>query len=105
MEHGPRTPLAAVAEIAASAQPGIVVLEDATRHLTYRKLMTGVSLLAGQWRRLLGPDPGERVGVLLPNANATPVTYSACGRQTRSRPSSTSPAARRPCWPAPNWPA
>jgi acyl-[acyl-carrier-protein]-phospholipid O-acyltransferase / long-chain-fatty-acid--[acyl-carrier-protein] ligase len=71
---GPATPLAGVAEMA-GRRPGFVALEDATRQrLTYRRLMVGVNLLAGQWRNLLGAEAGERVGVLLPNVNATPVT-------------------------------
>jgi acyl-[acyl-carrier-protein]-phospholipid O-acyltransferase / long-chain-fatty-acid--[acyl-carrier-protein] ligase len=73
LEHGPATPLAAVAEMAAR-RPGMLILEDATRQeLTYRRLMTGVRLLAVQWRRRLGPEAGERIGVLLPNVNATPL--------------------------------
>jgi acyl-[acyl-carrier-protein]-phospholipid O-acyltransferase / long-chain-fatty-acid--[acyl-carrier-protein] ligase len=37
-------------------------------------LMVGVELLAQRWRVLLGAAEGERIGVLLPNVNATPVT-------------------------------
>jgi acyl-[acyl-carrier-protein]-phospholipid O-acyltransferase/long-chain-fatty-acid--[acyl-carrier-protein] ligase len=71
LEHGPATPLAAIAT-AAARRPGVIVLEDASRqHLTYRRLMAAASLMAEQWQQLL---PGERIGVLLPNANATPVT-------------------------------
>jgi acyl-[acyl-carrier-protein]-phospholipid O-acyltransferase / long-chain-fatty-acid--[acyl-carrier-protein] ligase len=74
MACGPATPWAAVAQMAAR-RPATVVLEDAThQQLTYRRLMVGVRLLAGQWRNLLGPDPGQRIGVLLPNVNATPIT-------------------------------
>jgi acyl-[acyl-carrier-protein]-phospholipid O-acyltransferase/long-chain-fatty-acid--[acyl-carrier-protein] ligase len=74
LEEGPRTPLAAVAQ-AAARRPGDVVLEDATRQaLTYRRLMAGVSVLAHRWQALFGPDAGERIGVLLPNVNAMPVT-------------------------------
>ena len=74
MGCGPTTPLAAVAQ-AAVRRPHTVILEDATRQqLTYRKLMVGVSVLSDQWRRALGSAAGERVGVLLPNVNATPVT-------------------------------
>lgn len=73
MEQGPATVLGAVAE-AAGERPRDVVLEDVTlQQLTNRKFMTGVRVLAGQWRRILGDLPGERVGVLLPNVNATPV--------------------------------
>jgi acyl-[acyl-carrier-protein]-phospholipid O-acyltransferase / long-chain-fatty-acid--[acyl-carrier-protein] ligase len=74
MDCGPATPLAAVARMAAQ-RPGLAVMEDATRQqLTSRTLMTSVRLLADRWRTLLGSAPGERIGVLLPNANATPVT-------------------------------
>jgi acyl-[acyl-carrier-protein]-phospholipid O-acyltransferase / long-chain-fatty-acid--[acyl-carrier-protein] ligase len=73
MEQGPKTVLGAVAETA-SKRPRDVVLEDVTlQQLTNRKFMTGVRVLAGQWRRILGDLPGERVGMLLPNVNATPV--------------------------------
>jgi acyl-[acyl-carrier-protein]-phospholipid O-acyltransferase / long-chain-fatty-acid--[acyl-carrier-protein] ligase len=73
-EYGPGSPLAAVASMAAR-RPKTVVLEDATRQqLSYRKLMVGVRLLAAAWERLIGEGAGERVGVLLPNVNAMPVT-------------------------------
>ena len=51
-------------------------MEDATlKTLTYRKLMVGAEVLAGALR---GPvSSGERVGLLLPNVNATPVVILA----------------------------
>lgn len=74
MEHGPATPLSAIASMAAK-RPGLIVLEDASRQtLTYRRLMVGADLLAQEWRRLPDSSPGERIGVLLPNVNAMPVT-------------------------------
>lgn len=74
LEHGPATALAAVAEMAAR-RPGMLILEDATRQeLTYRKLMTGVRLLAARWRQRFPSQTGDRIGVLLPNVNATPLT-------------------------------
>jgi acyl-[acyl-carrier-protein]-phospholipid O-acyltransferase/long-chain-fatty-acid--[acyl-carrier-protein] ligase len=74
MEHGPSTPLDAIVDIA-RRRPRDIVLEDITRQqLTYRRLMVGVDLLSRQWRAILGSDNGERIGVLLPNVNATPVT-------------------------------
>lgn len=74
MEHGPRNVLAAVAETAANI-PGRTALEDVTfKELTYRRLLVGADLLAREWRRRLGPAPGEPVGVLLPNVNSQPVT-------------------------------
>jgi len=73
MEQAPPTPLDAIAEMA-RRRPSQVVLEDVTRQcLTYRRLMVGVELLAGQWQQRFGFARGERIGVLLPNVNATPV--------------------------------
>lgn len=66
--------LAAVCETAANI-PRRLALEDVTfQELTYRRLLVGADLLATQWRRRLGPVAGERIGVLLPNVNALPVT-------------------------------
>ncbi len=63
----------AVLEMAAQ-RPGRIVLQDATlQKLTYRRLRIGARLLTERWRTLLEPD-AARVGVLLPNVNATPVT-------------------------------
>ncbi len=73
MEFGPRDVLSAVVA-AASQQPGLVVLEDATRKpLTYRRLLVGVELLAGPLEKALAAD-SPRAGILLPNVNALPVT-------------------------------
>jgi len=73
MEHGPATVLGAIAE-QARLRPKSIAMEDATRAaLTYRRLMVGADLMAGQWRRLFNPTAGERIGVLLPNFNAMPV--------------------------------
>lgn len=75
MEFGPSHVLAAIAETA-SKLPGKPVLEDITfQPLNYRRLMTGVGVLEARWRELLSKTPeGGRVGVLLPNVNAVPVT-------------------------------
>lgn len=71
-EFGARDVLALVAE-AAARQPGKVVLQDVTfTPLTFRRLMVGIEVLAGEWRRRC--RGAERVGVLLPNVNGTPVT-------------------------------
>jgi len=72
---GPPNVFAAVAETARQ-QPGFVILEDATlQTLTYRKLMVGAAVLADALRApVVG---GERVGLMLPNVNATPVTILA----------------------------
>jgi len=72
MEFGPRTVPDAIAAMARS-RPNHIALEDATRQqLTYRKIMVGASLLAQRWHALLA-DGTERVGVLLPNVNITPI--------------------------------
>jgi acyl-[acyl-carrier-protein]-phospholipid O-acyltransferase/long-chain-fatty-acid--[acyl-carrier-protein] ligase len=127
MEFGPATLPEAIAETARQ-RPRQVILQDYTlQELTYRHLLVGADLLAGQWRSLITPeprasggvgqrtdlspltpslspsegervpfragegtsagspefhgsgslklpsDPGQRVGVLLPNVNAMPV--------------------------------
>ena len=75
-EHafGPANVLAAVAETAA-AVPRHVALEDATfTALSYRRLMVATDVLAGAWPAQLGGNRSDRVGVLLPNANAMVVT-------------------------------
>jgi acyl-[acyl-carrier-protein]-phospholipid O-acyltransferase/long-chain-fatty-acid--[acyl-carrier-protein] ligase len=73
MQFGPSTLPEAIAD-AARGRNAKVVMEDATRQeLTYARFRLGADLLAKQWRRLL--DRAERrVGVLLPNVNAMPVT-------------------------------
>ncbi len=72
MECGPATIHGAV-QGAARNSPGKVILQDASLvELTYRRLFTAANVLAGQWSKLLGPE--QRVGVLLPNVNAMPVT-------------------------------
>jgi acyl-[acyl-carrier-protein]-phospholipid O-acyltransferase/long-chain-fatty-acid--[acyl-carrier-protein] ligase len=75
MEFGPTHVLAAIADTA-SKLPGKPVLEDINfQPLNYRRLMTGVGVLEARWRALLAKTPeGGRVGVLLPNVNAVPVT-------------------------------
>ncbi len=78
MRFGAQNVLAAVAEIA-HKHPGHVILEDATpQTLTYRKLMVGADLLAHVLRNRVADD--GRVGVLLPNVNATPVVILALWR-------------------------
>jgi acyl-[acyl-carrier-protein]-phospholipid O-acyltransferase/long-chain-fatty-acid--[acyl-carrier-protein] ligase len=66
---------AAVADMARQ-RPGQVILEDATQQtLTYRRLMVGADVLAEVLRESVAD--GERVGLLLPNVNATPVVILA----------------------------
>ncbi len=72
MEFGAQTLPEAIVETART-RPSQVVLEDTTMtKLTYRRFLTGGSLLAGQWARLPAETHG-RIGVLLPNVNALPV--------------------------------
>ncbi len=79
-EQGPKTVLAALAEIV-GAQPNRLALEDPTlTKLSYRKIALATEVLAGLWRRRLGREVGERVGVLLPNANATPLALFSLWR-------------------------
>jgi acyl-[acyl-carrier-protein]-phospholipid O-acyltransferase/long-chain-fatty-acid--[acyl-carrier-protein] ligase len=55
--------------------PSATILQDVSRKkLTLRRLLAGAAALAEQWRRLLPPGTGERIGVLLPNSNAVPAT-------------------------------
>ncbi len=65
--------------LTAGDRPKHPVLEDVSRKpLTYRKLMVGVDLIANKLQPLLGES--EKVGVLLPNVNGTPVTLLALWR-------------------------
>jgi acyl-[acyl-carrier-protein]-phospholipid O-acyltransferase / long-chain-fatty-acid--[acyl-carrier-protein] ligase len=78
MTFGAQNVLSAVAETARE-RPGQVILEDATlQTLTYRKLMVGADVLAQALRGTIAE--GERVGLLLPNVNATPVVILALWR-------------------------
>jgi acyl-[acyl-carrier-protein]-phospholipid O-acyltransferase/long-chain-fatty-acid--[acyl-carrier-protein] ligase len=99
MALGPTHLLEAVLA-AARATPAKVILQDATmQELTYRRLLLGADLLAGQ----LGPrlaDGPDRVGVLLPNVNAAPVLLLAlwsCGKVPAILNFSTGPATMLAC--------
>jgi acyl-[acyl-carrier-protein]-phospholipid O-acyltransferase/long-chain-fatty-acid--[acyl-carrier-protein] ligase len=75
-DFGPTNLLAAIVE-AARNQPGKPVLEDISQTpLNYRRLMVGVELLSKCFAPLR-ESPGDRIGVLLPNVNGTPVTLLA----------------------------
>jgi acyl-[acyl-carrier-protein]-phospholipid O-acyltransferase/long-chain-fatty-acid--[acyl-carrier-protein] ligase len=75
MTFGAQNVLSAVAETA-RRHPGYIILEDATLQTrTYRELMVGVDVLTHALGGALAD--GERVGVLLPNVNATPVAILA----------------------------
>lgn len=72
MAFGPATVPAAILETARRV-PHFPILEDATMQpLTYRRLLIGAELLGARLAARLGST--ERVGVLLPNINALPVT-------------------------------
>ena len=74
MAESPKNILASIIETA-RRRSGLVVLEDASfKKLTYRRLLAGVHALAGQWKRLLPSEEGQRIAVLLPNTNAMPLT-------------------------------
>jgi acyl-[acyl-carrier-protein]-phospholipid O-acyltransferase/long-chain-fatty-acid--[acyl-carrier-protein] ligase len=101
MEHGPTHMLAAIAGMAGRL-PTKVVLEDVSLvELTYRRLMVGTRVLAGRWQQLLAPTPvGGRVGLLLPNVNAMPVSVLslwAVGRIPAILNFSTGPAVMVVC--------
>ncbi len=98
MEFGPRTVHSAIAE-AGRARPGHGVLEDVSQQLTYRRLLMGASLLARNWETTLVPKL-PRVGVLLPNVNATPVVLLslwAAGKVPAVLNYSTGPAIMLAC--------
>ncbi len=72
MQFGPRTVTEAILA-AGRLHARRVVLEDVNGKLTYRRFLMGAALLAEQWQARL-PAEVTRVGVLLPNVNANPVT-------------------------------
>ncbi|MSU21694.1 MAG: AMP-dependent synthetase [Pedosphaera sp.] len=72
MELGETNLLQAITTTAAR-QMSKVALHDATdQQLTFRRVLAGADLLSDQLRARLRPEV-ERVGILLPNVNATPV--------------------------------
>ena len=78
MVFGAQNVFSAVAETARKI-PGHIILEDATlQTLTCRKLMVGADVLAQVLRGTV--SGGERIGLLLPNVNATPVVILALWR-------------------------
>jgi acyl-[acyl-carrier-protein]-phospholipid O-acyltransferase/long-chain-fatty-acid--[acyl-carrier-protein] ligase len=72
MEFGPSTLPAAILETARQRLRQVILQDFTMQELTYRRLLVGADLLAGQWRTLPS-DPSQRVGVLLPNVNAMPI--------------------------------
>jgi acyl-[acyl-carrier-protein]-phospholipid O-acyltransferase/long-chain-fatty-acid--[acyl-carrier-protein] ligase len=116
MEFGPQTVPAALLQTA-RFRAGHYALEDVAGKLTYRRFMQAAALLARQLDSragvppappAAGPGPGrrdagptaERVGVLLPNANALPLTLLALwslGRVPAILNYTTGPAVMRLC--------
>jgi acyl-[acyl-carrier-protein]-phospholipid O-acyltransferase / long-chain-fatty-acid--[acyl-carrier-protein] ligase len=72
MAFGPRTVPAAIVATA-RLRPRHTIIEDVTQGVSYSRLLKAAALLARQWQVLL-PADSTRVGVLLPNVNATPIT-------------------------------
>jgi acyl-[acyl-carrier-protein]-phospholipid O-acyltransferase/long-chain-fatty-acid--[acyl-carrier-protein] ligase len=75
MAFGPGTLPEAIAERAAE-RPGHVALCDIKGKLTYRRLLMGARLLGVRLSKVLAAGR-QPVGVLLPNANVTPVALLA----------------------------
>jgi acyl-[acyl-carrier-protein]-phospholipid O-acyltransferase/long-chain-fatty-acid--[acyl-carrier-protein] ligase len=74
MAAGPVNVAAAIIGTA-RRRPSAVALQDLSRRkLSYRRLLAGAAALAGRWRQSWPAGAGLRVGVLLPNSNAFPVT-------------------------------
>ena len=72
MQFGPPTlPEAIVAT--ARSRPNHYVIEDITQRMSFRRVLAGAFLLADRLDAVLPPEE-KRIGVLLPNVNATPVT-------------------------------
>jgi acyl-[acyl-carrier-protein]-phospholipid O-acyltransferase / long-chain-fatty-acid--[acyl-carrier-protein] ligase len=72
MEFGPHTIPEAIIEMAREREKH-VVLQDLNQKLSFERFCAGASLFAEHLQPLLGRDQA-RVGVLLPNVNATPLT-------------------------------
>lgn len=76
MECGPHTLLEAIAHMA-RIFPEKPILEDAMLTvLSYRRLFIGADILTQELRKRLAADE-KRVGILLPNVNATPLLMIA----------------------------
>jgi acyl-[acyl-carrier-protein]-phospholipid O-acyltransferase / long-chain-fatty-acid--[acyl-carrier-protein] ligase len=81
-KFGPKS-VPATVEAMAQQRPGQVVLQDISmRKLTYRRLLMGADLVAGGLAEQL--KAGGRVGVLLPNVLAMPVTLLSLWRLGRT---------------------
>ena len=76
MEFGPSTIPEAIRQ-AARRDPGKIALEDiTTQRITFGRLLMAADLLASELEQILATNR-PRVGVLLPNANVTPITMLA----------------------------
>jgi len=98
MQLGPQTLAEAVVEPAARF-PGHVVLQDVNAALTYKKLLVSADLMARQLDNALSRDV-KRVGILLPNENATPVVLLSLwtlGKEVAIFNYSTGPAIMLSC--------
>lgn len=98
MEFGPATVPEAI-RAAARRAPGRPILADIAGQLTNRRFQVGAALLAREFSRRLSPE-APRVGVLLPNVNATPVSLLALwslGRVPAILNFSTGPAIMLAC--------
>lgn len=101
MTFGPGTVHGAIAHTARQ-QPGFEILEDFNQQpLTCERLLTGARALSQALDRSLNPrSQNPRVGILLPNINATPVTLIALwatGRTPAILNFSTGPAVMLQC--------
>lgn len=77
MRFGAPTLPVAIADMAA-ALPNKIVTEDLSfTELSYRRLMMSAEVLGGALARRFSPDPGERIGVMLPTVNGAMVTVLA----------------------------
>ena len=98
MQFGPQTIIEAVSETAARF-PKHVVMEDVSTCLNYRRLLVGSELMAQQLGRVLTAEMA-RVGVLLPNVNATPLVLMslwALGKEPAIFNFSTGPTIMLAC--------
>ncbi|HAV61229.1 MAG TPA: AMP-dependent synthetase [Verrucomicrobiales bacterium] len=99
MECGPHTLPEAILDTARK-QPRKVVLEDFTlTELTSRRLLVGADVLANRFALRIDIE-AERVGVLLPNANAMPLSLLALwslGKVPAILNFTTGPAIMRQC--------
>ena len=98
MQLGPRTVGEAIVDVA-SRFPNHVALEDVQAALSYRRLLAGADLMSWQLCQVLSRD-AKRVGVLLPNVNATPVVLLSLwslGKEPAIFNYSTGPAIMLAC--------